>query len=163
VGGVEIPVGLMVGAETVATPQDVEQARQLGFDFLDAFAHHMPAWMAGLEDVAAMAAIDAAYDAERISGLEAAGANLIEAAIIPHEGYGRPLTVSDLAAYCRLRLATGLPIVVPTQRHIVPDDLPRLVGKAGMNAVMIGAVVTGKDASGIAEATSAFRRAIEAL
>lgn len=162
-GAVGIPVGLMVGAEMVATPQEVERAREMGFDFVDAFAHHMPAWILGVKDLARMAAIDAGYDSEAIAGLEAAGANLIEAAIIPHEGYGRPLSLGDLAAYRRVRRATGLPIVVPTQRRITPDDLPALVQQMGVQAVMIGAIVTGNEAAGIAEATSAFRRALDAL
>jgi hypothetical protein len=33
----------------------------------------------------------------------------------------------------------------------------------GVQAVMIGAIVTGNEAAGIAEATSAFRRALDAL
>ena len=162
-GAVEIPVGLMVGAEMVASPQDVEQARQLGFDFVDAFAHHMPAWMLAVEGLAKMAAIDGGYDVETIAGLEAAGADLLEAAIIPHDGYGRPLSIADLAAYRRVRAATNLPIVVPTQRRIAPDEVTALVRKVGVQAVMIGAIVTGNDARGIAVGTAAFRRAIDAL
>lgn len=162
-GAVQIPVGLMVGAETVATREEIEHAGQLGFDFLDAFAHHMAAWMLAAAGMAKMAAIDASYDAEVIGALAGAGADMVEAAIIPHEGYGGPLTVADLAAYGRVRMATGLPIVVPTQRRIAPDDLPALIHKVGVQAVMIGAVVTGNDARGIGHATKAFRRAMGGL
>jgi hypothetical protein len=160
---VEIPVGLMVGAETVAGQEEVEQARRMGFDFLDAFAHQMPAWMLAVAGMAKMSAIDASYDTECIAALAVAGADMVEAAIIPHEGYGQPLTVADLAAYQRVRAATDLPIVVPTQRRITPDDLPVLIHKTGAGAVMIGAIVTGNDAAGIGDTTAAFRRALDAL
>ena len=57
-----------------------------------------------------------------------------------------------------LRLA-GIPVVVPTQRLIAPQDVPALV-RAGVKGLMIGAVVTGRERDGIVRAIRAFKAAI---
>jgi hypothetical protein len=67
-----------------------------------------------------------------------------------------------LAEIARLRRLTDLPLVVPTQHAITPEDVPAL-HRLGVDGLLIGAVVTGTDATGVATATSGFRSAIDAL
>ena len=45
---------------------------------------------------------------------------------------------------------------------IEPEDVAVLVGEAGINAVMIGAVVTGREAAGVQGATERFAAAVAA-
>ena len=54
------------------------------------------------------------------------------------------------------------PSDVPTERAIQPEDVAVLVGEAGINAVMIGAVVTGREAAGVQGAAERFAAAVAA-
>jgi len=155
------PVGLVVGAEQVCPPEELPVIRQMGFRFIDAYAHHMPAWMFAQADLPCMVAIGSDYTLEEARGLQALGAEILEAAIVSHEGYGRPLDTRDLVHYRLLAQALSIPVVVPTQRAITPAEAAYLVGEVGVWAVMIGAIVTGKEPAGFREATARFRRALD--
>ena len=56
--------------------------------------------------------------------------------------------------------AVSVPVVVPTQRAILPEEVGALI-QAGVKGLMIGAVVTGKEEASIAKAVAAFRKAID--
>ena len=58
--------------------------------------------------------------------------------------------------------STALPVVVPTQRRVLPEDLPYLRG-AGVKGIMIGAIVTGTEPAGILRSIRTFREAIDRL
>lgn len=157
---VSVPVGIVPGAETIATREEMQQLKQMGMDFFDAYAHHMPAWMLRFEGMACGVAIDASCSARDIGALEVLGADFFEAAVIPHEGYGKPMTARDLVMYQSLRRAASRPIIVPTQRKMEPSDAAMLTKEIGIDAVMIGAIVTGDDPHSLEHATALFRAAI---
>ena len=156
-----IPVGVMVGAEQMITPTDAEGLLVLGMDFMDAYAHHLPDWVATLA-ADRMMAVDASYDSDRVRALTARGADLLEAAIVPHEQYGQPFAPDEVARYRALHTVSGLPVVVPTQRALNPDNAHRLVTEAQVAAVMVGIIVTGDTPESIAAATARFRAALDA-
>jgi hypothetical protein len=168
---VDVPVGIVPGAETMASPEDMQALAQMGLDFYDAYAHHMPAWMLAMADnpMSVMVALHSEYDlgdratlVEGLRGVQGARVEMIEASVIPHEGYGKPLSVLDLACYHRIgRLAT-VPVIVPTQRAIRPEEVG-LIRECGMAGLLIGAIVTGRDAASIEKVTCRFRAAIERL
>jgi len=120
----------------------------------------MPAWMWTLEGMAKAVALEPHFTTAQALALENLGADIIEAAIIPHDQYGKPLTVGDLAAYRALRDTVELPIIVPTQRAIQPEEARLLTEECGIDALMIGAIVTGKTPTSIADAVQKFKRAM---
>ncbi len=165
------PVGIVPGAETMASEADLRSLAALGIDFFDAYAHHIPAWMVGLRelDMGAMVALGAEHDwTDAIAlGVDLAAANggwvdAIEASVIAHEGYGQRLTALDVARYTRLCRTVRVPIMVPTQRRIRPDEVG-VLARAGVGALLIGAVVTGREPDSIGQATAEFRAALDAL
>jgi hypothetical protein len=155
------PAGIVIGAETVAKPDDIEEIARMGFDFIDAYARYFPAGFLAHPALAKMIALDDSDSLDLISGLEASGMDVLEAAIVPHAGYGQPLTATDLARYRLVRAAAHVPIVVPTQRRILPAEAP-LLREIGIEGLMIGAIVTGQDPSGLRQATAEFRAALDA-
>jgi len=157
---VAVPVGIVPGAETIASREEMQQLKQMGVDFFDAYAHHMPAWMLKFDAMACGVALEASYSVHDIVALEALGADFFEAAVIPHEGYGKPLTALDVAVYRSLRAAASRPIIVPTQRKMEPSDAALLTKEIGIDAVMIGAIVTGGEPSTVERTTALFRAAI---
>lgn len=155
-----LPTGVVPGgADSLASQQEMRELAAIGMDFCDLFLHHMPAWVASFEGMTRVAAIDRATELEVLPECEALGIQMIEAAVVPPEGYGQALHLSDLIAYGRIRRATQLPIIVPTERGIKPEDVPLLID-VGINAIMIGAVVTGREPAALRAATERFASAL---
>ncbi len=148
-------VGLVLGPGEVADPAAWAQAAQLGVDFLDGFAGDLPAQLLGQGSLEVMVALGPGTDLGLVRALDQLpGVAAVEAALVPPEGYGRRLTVADLAAYRALAAATAHPVVVPSERRIVAADLP-LLAVAGVAAVMAGIVVFGEaTAAAVAHAVS---------
>lgn len=153
---VGLPTGIVPGAAgLLPSREDMHELEAMGVDFFDLYDYDMPLWLARWQGMTRAVAISQATPIEVVADFAAMGFEMVEAAIIPHEGYGQPLSVADVMAYRRVRRATKLPIIVPTQRAIQPDDVPALLG-IGINAIMIGAIVTGKEPESLERATERF-------
>jgi len=155
-----LPTGVVPGAgEELPTPEEMRELAAMGVDFFDLYAHDMPAWMVGVQGMTRAIAIGDTWNPAGLESYAALGFELLEAAIIPHEGYGKPLSVADVAAYRRVRESTELPIIVPTQRAIRPEEVPLLV-ESGLNAIMIGVIVMGREPRSIRAAAERFAAAV---
>lgn len=164
-----LPVGIVPGdASRMAPPEDFCRFPELGLDFADLYLGAMPARLLGCPPLPLMAALgheDMLHPARLASVAALSAIQMIEVSIIPPAGYGNPLSASDLADYttvARIFAATDKPVMVPTQRHVVPEDLPAL-SSAGLRALLIGAIVTGRTATQIRSATRLFREALDQL
>jgi hypothetical protein len=162
-----LPVGIVPGAgEGLATRAEMLRLADLGVDFFDLYAEDMPAWMLCMDDCAmsVMVAFSSACDpwglVERMA--DASRPVMIEASVMPHEAYGQPLTAADVSLYAEIAHRSGLPVIVPTQKSIRPDEVAAL-SDAGTAAALIGAIVTGTEVAGIVDATRRFRTAIDKL
>lgn len=158
---VELPVGLVVGAEEMADEAELERIEKMGFAYIDAYAHHLPGWMMARAALPRMVAVEEGY-VDLLPHLAELGMDMIEAAVIPHQGYGQALNFRDLGLYRRIAALTSLPVVVPTQRAIRPDEVA-VLRNTGVVSLMIGAIVTGRTPEGIEKATGDFRRFIDRL
>lgn len=156
----DIPVGIVPGAETVASMAEMESLKQLGFDFLDIFAHHIPPPFFSIEGMSKAIALDYTFPFELIPGLEALGMEIIESSVIHPDGYGKPLNGRDLANYQALITKARVPVFMPTQRKVTLPDVPFL-SRVGFSGIAIGAVVTGKNFVEIAAVTGQFRHAMD--
>ena len=156
------PVGIVPGASLEALPGDLEVLRDLGLSFVSVYAHHLPAgWLRPRPLLPIAAAPSFQFPRELIPALSRTGVAMIEAAVMPRERYGQPVTAQDLAVYHYLRRQPGLPIIVPTQLKWAPEDVPALAA-TGVNALMTGAVVTGHTSASLHKATERFRKANDA-
>ncbi|MFP3904744.1 MAG: hypothetical protein ACLFWB_10930 [Armatimonadota bacterium] len=165
-----LPVGIVPGtAEKMCTPEDMLAMAAAGIDFVDAYLHDMPAWMLNTEtDIHIMGAASW-RDIEpegTLSGLELLPqVRMVEASVIPHDGYEEALNAADVRTYARLVALlreSDIPVIVPTQRTIAPSEVSAL-HKVGVRGILIGAIVTGKEPETISQATEQFREATEAL
>jgi len=156
---IKIPVGLLPGAEIVATAEEIIEARDMGIDFLDAFAHHMPLYVSKIKGLGKMLAVNREYSEDHVKTLEYFGMDMMEATILPHIEYGKKLTYRDLALYAQLARWIKKPLVIPTQKKITPEET-YLLKKAGASGIVIGAVVTGGSPKGVFEAARKFNEAI---
>ena len=90
--------------------------------------------------------------------------DVLECSVQPGENYGTPLCYADILRYSDIAAKSGKPCLIPTQRKIKPSEVRHLY-EAGCKAVMIGAIVMGKEptADQVRAATAAFREAVESL
>jgi hypothetical protein len=157
---VGLPTGIVPGvAGSLPTPGEMEGLAEMGLDFFDLYDHDMPAWMTRFEGMTRTVAISPLTPIASLNVFDRMGFEMMEAAIVPHEGYGEALSAADLARYHQVRAATSLPIIVPTQRAVAPEDMPALLD-TGVNALMIGAIVTGREPDQLRAATRRFVSAL---
>ncbi len=158
----DIPVGIVTGAEDLPAPEDLAEIRWAGFDFWDLFAHHTPPCYLDWAEMAHMVAVDPTWTPDFVGDLVNLGVQVIESSIIPRPQYRTRLTAADLARYAALVRAAGVPVVVPTQKAVRPDEVQYL-HRVGARGLAIGAVVTGHEVEGLRETVGSFRKAIDAL
>ncbi len=156
------PMGIVLGAEGAAAEQTLPLAVACGFDFLSLYGHHTAPRVLAADGISKMIAPDYTWADWEIEGLQAVGADILEASVMHPDSYGQPLSARELIRYQHLSRLSQLPIVVPTQRAIRPDEIASL-RSCGVKSLMIGAVVTGKDAQSIGDAVAAFRRSIDEM
>lgn len=154
------PVGIVCGAEDPATDMEMTELRTMGIDFFDMYISQMPAWMWNVPGMDKAVALESGYTVHQAIALENLGVDIIEAAIMPHEGYGKPLTIADMAAYRDLHDTVDVPIIVPTQRAIKPEEASLITGECGIEGLMIGAIVTGTTATEIESAVKRFKQSL---
>lgn len=165
-----VPVGIVPGtAETMCSPEDVVGMADAGIDFVDAYLFDMPAWMldtdTGIDIMAAVGYRDLPPHGTPQGLALLPQVRMVEASVLPHEEYGKPLCLADLKTYAYLSEMMRLvdvPVVVPTQRAILPQQVASL-HKVGIRGILIGAIVTGKQPDSIARATREFRAALDAV
>ena len=152
------PMGLVPGGTLADALLDLSAAQSLPFSFYSLYAHNTPAGLP-LGETPVMAACDNTYTLEEAAEMARCGVQVLEASIVPGSEYGCPLSLRDLLRYGAIVRQVGIPVVVPTQRLITPEDVPALI-RAGVKGLMIGAVVTGREKDGITRAIRAFKAAI---
>ncbi|MBI2251541.1 MAG: hypothetical protein HYU63_02080 [Armatimonadetes bacterium] len=158
---VNIPIGIVPGAEVTANFKEMLEMEELGIDFWDIFIHHLPTYLFKLK-MGKMTALDNQYPLNFAHYLKDIGINAIEGSIIPPEEYGKKLNARDLIFYYHLIKNLNLPLIIPTQRKIELEDLFYLK-KIGASGIGIGAVVTGKEKNKIKKVISDFSRKIKEL
>lgn len=158
----EASVGIVPGGSPFATEADFAALAQLGVDYFDAYPADAPAWTLTQSHLGRMLAAFEGAPPTLMAGLVKAGMQMCEASIVNHDHYGTPLNTADIGRYAELTSHLPVPVIVPSQKHVVPADIPALAA-SGVRGLLIGAIVTGKEAASIESATRAFAAAIDAL
>jgi len=157
-------VGVVPGAisatdERFASEDEFARMAEVGIDYFDAYPADAPSWTLRQKHLDIMMAAYHGGDISEIQTLETLGMTLCEASIMPHQEYGQPLNARDLARLSTLSQAIDAPVIVPSQKKLTPHDIDALQ-HCGARGVLIGAVVTGREAASIEAATRAFAAAI---
>lgn len=157
-----IPLGIVPGAEVQPSEEDIAEIRKVGFDFWDLFAHHTPPSYFDWQEMGHMVAVNYTWTPEFVKNLVPQGVNVIESSIIPQSSYRSRLTSSDISMYAQLAKVAEVPIIIPTQKAVRPEEVKYLY-RAGAKGIAIGAVVTDLGTAKLRDTVSAFRKAIDAL
>lgn len=159
---VDVPVGVVTGEDVQPSAEEWAEFQEFGFDFWDLFARYTAPGCLEVPDLGRMVAVDDSWTPEMVQDMVALGVDVFEASIIPRTSYRTPLNLVDLTRYRALARACGVPIMIPSQKALLPSEVGWL-RRAGAAGITIGAIVTGLEASSLREATGRFRAAIDAL
>ncbi|MEZ5338178.1 MAG: hypothetical protein R3F46_07905 [bacterium] len=168
---VDCEVGLMPGAEIASLPTraELDELYGIGVSFVDIYTQHMPLWFLDLQQKLVVAFdsfdgfVEHAFFMSHVYYPRGANRNrifMVEASITKPEDYGKPFSYHDARRLRILQEYVDAPLLVPTQKHITPEDARWLV-RVGTGGLMIGAIVAGRTAESIAEATRSYRRVID--
>ncbi|MDR1575010.1 MAG: hypothetical protein LBS37_03305 [Treponema sp.] len=161
----EVPVGLVPGAaDAFVTADERDEMETLGIDFFSSYASCLPIYMMDSVQLSRMAAIDDSYTQNTLDGVNRYPPDVLECSIQPGGSYGQILTYADILRYADIAAKVNIPVLVPSQKRINPGDIHHLFA-AGCKAVMIGAVVMGKepDPNSLERVTAGFAEAIYSL
>ncbi|QDS32667.1 hypothetical protein [Brevibacillus brevis] len=155
------PIGIVPGGSMEElNPEEIKQFNSLGIDFLSIYGHHLPASLLKIEGVASTFAIDDQFDLNRLDAVKHFPMTALEASIIPGSEYGTRLTFADLLTYRYIVEKAGIPIIVPTQRKIVAEDMEAL-RETGVRVLLAGAMAIGRTEDEIRRSIHALRNAID--
>ena len=161
----DVPVGLVPGGEDAfITNEERLELEEMGLKFFSSYSHHLPCFMMESKKLTKMVAIDYTYNQNTLDAVRHSAMDVLECSVQPGENYGTPLCYADILRYSDIADKTGKPCLIPTQRKIKTSEVRHLY-EAGCKAVMIGAIVMGKEptADQVRAATAAFREAVEAI
>lgn len=161
----EVPAGLVLGGEDAfVSIGERDEMEELGIDFFSSYSHHLPCYMMDAKRLDKMVAIDSSYNQNTLDGINRTGIDVLECSIQPGEAYGQKLNFSDVIRYADISAKVKVPALVPTQKYMEPEDVRHLYN-AGCKAVMMGAIVMGKepDAESVWRAVSSFAAVVKAL
>ena len=161
----DVPVGLVPGGEDAfITPEERLELENMGLGFFSSYSQHLPCHMMESKVLTKTVAIDYTYTGNTLDAVRSSGIDVLECSVQPGENYGTDLNYADILRYSDIVTKSGKPCLIPTQRKIKPCEVKHLY-EAGCKAVMIGAIVMGKepDVKQLQAVTSAFREAIDAL
>jgi hypothetical protein len=150
-----VPIGVVPGGAPFATEKEFAALAELGIDFFDAYPGDAPPWTLTQKHLGKMLAAFEGATSETMMTLERAGMEMCEASIMNHNDYGKPLNVLDVARYRELALWLRGPVIVPSQKKVVPSDVSALKN-SGVRGLLIGAIVTGREPESLEAATRAF-------
>lgn len=160
---VDVPIGVVAGDEQMASPAELVELGKMGFSFVDVYLRSLPALWLRKPPIPLMAALGHGYDAsEPAYCASTPEISFLEASIVDPAQYGKPLTAADLAGYAYIRQVTQKPLLVPTQKAVLPEEV-ELLARVSADGILIGAVVTGTEPSELERATRAFRAGVDAL
>lgn len=153
------PIGIVAGGHDKIAMKEIEGIMNEGFSFISLYDKHMNPLIFN-KDIYRMVAIDNNYKLEYVKAYDELPIDVLECSIMDPETYGDELTVREILQYQSIRSTTSKPMVIPTQRNITPEQV-LILQEMGINAIMIGAIVTGKTKDSIYESTLKYRNMID--
>lgn len=154
-------IGIVAGGHDKIPMTEIEGILKEGFDFISLYDRHMNPLILN-KDIYKMVAIDDNYKLDYVKSYDELPIDILECSIMKPETYGDELTVREILQYQSIRRTTKKPIVIPTQRNITPEQV-LILQEIDINAIMIGAIVTGKTEESIYKNTLSFREAIDSF
>lgn len=148
----------LVPGNLLANRQEFEEIEyselEAFFDFIDLFYHSFTPHYLNC-NLDKMVAIDKVLEKEQLEIFNKFKIFGIEASIVSKENYGLPLTLEDLINYKSLIEKTDIPVFIPTQKKILPSDIPTIYS-IGAKGLVLGQISTSFDVEQIKKTVDKF-------
>ncbi|KFL29443.1 hypothetical protein JP75_21040 [Devosia riboflavina] len=149
------PLLVMAGQETVPTASEMDALADLGFEGFNVYIDHMRPHLLQSR-LRPMPALSSTSTPEDIAEIAAVPGCIIEASIMEFGRYRTSMTDADLARYAEIAAAVDVPVIVPSQLKLTPQDGLRLKA-VGLAAPLLGAIVTGETPRSMGQSLQAWR------
>ncbi|MDV3252839.1 hypothetical protein DevBK_15990 [Devosia sp. BK] len=152
------PLLVMAGQETVPTAEEMDALHTLGFEGFNVYVDHLQPHLlqSKLRPMPALASTSTPEDVTKIAAIPGC---IIEASVMPFERYRTAMTPTELQRYADIVTAVDVPVIVPSQLLLTPDDALAL-RQAGIAAPLLGAIVTGDTPSSMSKAVGNLHKAL---
>ena len=147
---------IMIGQDELPTALEMAELKEMGFEGFNLYLKFAQPYLFA-SGIRPILALEKGFSEQDIAQIRAVPGAWIEASMVDPAHYGEALSEDDLATYARIVESSGLPVLVPTQKKIRPEDLSRLKA-TGVSGILIGVIVAGSTPESIEAATRAFVR-----
>ena len=157
---IRIPSGISIGDGRALLSTDWESVLDMGFSFVNMYAHHMPSFVWLDSRISKSISIGPGYILEQVKALsEFPETSVLVAALTPAQGIGLPLTLFDIATIRLITKLSSKPVLVPTQRSITINDIG-LLKSLGCRGLLISSVVYGESVESCKDNLARYREGL---
>ena len=156
------PVGVVLGGDLALAEKDFDKAVEAGFDFFSLFSFNASCKVLNQNKITRMLAPRYDWPLELVDQMKDCGAEIVEASVFGEEGPEFRISHATLLKYKNLVEHSKLPVLVPTQVTILPEEVKNLKA-VGVSGIMIGVIVTTHDEENIVNKIKEFRKAIDEM
>ncbi|TLQ08998.1 hypothetical protein FEZ48_02270 [Marinilactibacillus psychrotolerans] len=158
----DCPIGIVPSdSHEKIMKEEIEFLESIGFSYFSIYMQDCPTFLLNSKLEKTVAG-NYDYQLEEIKHIDQVGVQAFEASIIHGDEYGTPINVSDLLKYTSIVENVNVPVIVPTQRKVIPEDV-RALYKTGVKAIMAGAVSIGTEKESIGRTVKEFRKAFDEI
>jgi hypothetical protein len=154
-GAVKIPVGVDLSHLEKLSDKEIKSYEK--FDFINFHFEVLPV-LAKQKRSGRIIALNEHYTLDRLIGLENLGAQAVDAAIVPISQAARELVVGDLQNYIAIAISSNLPVIIPTQRKVLPSEVA-IIADTGAKGLLLTHNVLGENLKKLKE----YRAAVDDL
>ena len=140
---------VMIGQEVLPSRNEMLALADLGFTGFNLYLKHARApgteWLISPEITARITpylALEHGFGAAELKQILAIPSAQIEASFVDPNDYGQGLTLEDMRTYRELVQSTGRTVIVPSQKKILPQDVPAL-RDTGIQVLLLGVIAVG--------------------
>jgi hypothetical protein len=148
------PLLVMAGQEVVPTAEEMDALHDLGFQGFNVYIDHLQPHLlqSKLRPMPALSATSTPDDVKTIAAIPGC---IVEASIMTFDRYRTAMTADDFARYKAIVDAVDVPVIVPSQLALTPDDA-RALKDIGIAAPLLGAIVTGDTVESMSKSVAAI-------
>lgn len=157
------PLGLVLSDDVNKVNQlDLQQIKDIGFTYFSLYSKDITSKLLLQNELEKTVAVDDLFHLNEVKVIENFDMKAVELSVVKKADYGKPLNFEDITLYMNYRKQTNLPIIIPSQKKLVPEDLD-IFHQIGIQSAMLGAVTTGTTEKSIYETVTTFTKKVSTI
>lgn len=159
----EGPFGIVLYDDMNLKPKvNLDLVGDAGFNYFSLYAKDVGSILLHQNKLQKTVAVDDKFTPAKASVIEKLGMEAVELSIVEKVNYGTPLNFEDMTLYQAYRDNTNLPIIIPSQKRLIPEDVA-VLHSIGVQSIMLGAMTLGTTEKSIYESVSQFTNSLNKI